>query len=126
MRRITHEVAVLAAAKGYDEPQDLMYSDDNVLTSCTGYKNQNFHSFADPCSAPYQVELCDWLREKKGVHLWTDVDINIKINNLAGYYVFASFTENGRPAYSVDIMNILYPTHEEALEAGLKAILQRL
>lgn len=116
MERVSYEIAKLAVNFGWDGVSDAYY---DTLKGLRSYDNSIGIIPDIDCWAPYQAELCDWLRKEKGILLYVDVDYYTPLNAQAyfcGMTVISSGV--GNPLMS----NKYYLTYEQALEEGLKEV----
>lgn len=92
MTHVQKETAVLLKEKGFNVPTDYFYA----------------YSEGDmTISAPTLHEAADWLREKKGVHVYVKPQWSTEEwFGVVSIYAKNRYTEN-------------FKTHDEALEAGI-------
>ena len=82
MRRISFEIANLAAEKGYDEDCDSVYDIYGNIIDIDNYGLGIIPEYC--CPAPYQAELQEWLRNEHGV------SVLVYLDETLSYILFAS------------------------------------
>lgn len=120
MKIVSYEVAKLAKEKGYNVVCDNYYTTNKELV------NNFIHKVSDfDCYAPFQTELCDWLRVN-GLHIYAKVDFNPTPSRR--YYTMVVWVEDGEFALpeGSPLITKYYSTYEEAIEDGIKATLELL
>lgn len=129
MKRISFETAKLAAKKGYDKDCDSAY---DIYGNIIDIDNQGLGIIPEYCcQAPYQAEICDWLRKEKGIHITADLEYLLdELDKPApNWFMIVSCIEDGhcpRAVYESPARMGLYLTFEEAIEEGIKCVLLNL
>ncbi len=94
MKRISFETAKLAAEKGYGEDYDSAYDIHGNIIDIDNYGLGIIPEYC--CSAPYQAELQEWLRNEHGVsvlvyldetlsYFWVVTNLDTKVS-IEGYH----------------------------------------
>lgn len=129
MKRISFETAKLAAEKGYDKDCDSAY---DIYGNIIDIDNQGLGIIPEYCClAPYQTEVCDWLRKEKGIHITADIEYieGLIDKSSPRWFSLISYTKNGscpKKIYESLVLTEFYYTFEEAIEEGIKCILLNL
>lgn len=119
MRRISFETANLAAEKGYDEDCDSVYDIYGNIIDIDNYGLGIIPDF--DCSAPYQAELQQWLREEHGIAVLVTLD-----ETLSYYWIIVPLHPKSSIQESKVAQEIWCCQYEDCLESGLQAALKML
>lgn len=112
MTHVQKDTAILLKEKGYNAPSRYEYiGSSNILSF--DYGDRAYHEDEDCYSAPTLYEATEWLRAK-GVHVCV-VPVNLWQQWRMFIYIDSYPPQKTRiPNKPMD-----YPTHDEALEAGI-------
>jgi hypothetical protein len=130
MKHVTKETAVLLKEKGFDLPCIKYFDDGLHVTNPNGNFYINWNAKKSRYSAPTLYEATEWLRTK-GVHVVVQPDGYGISNELFWVSIIWVTHEHLNPQPKIlrdtesDRFNF-FPTHDEALEAGIVHALKYL
>lgn len=119
MKRISYETAKLAFEKGYLEYDETFYNKHGNLVTEHNYSLGIIPDF--DCSAPYQAELQQWLREEHGIAVLVTLD-----ETLSYYWIIVPLHPKSSIQESKVAQEIWCGQYEDCLESGLQATLKML
>ena len=115
---VSYKTAKLLKEKGFDWEVRSLYGNYQQDLGFSSWSN-NYNAYDDLYSAPTQQMACRWLREEKGIHIYSIP--------VAGFsYVVSVYLEQGNKRYDKILLRTGRHAYEDAVEAALEYVLKNL